>query len=175
MARHGLQPALPTTQMAVIFCETSNPTKRVINEPPILRITGRSLPDRDTIGKSSADRDYRMSTYDNVGWSKEKSGDQCAQARATYRALGANRPRVGRQSGTLHAAFSGNDRSGAASLLPPVLRRLRRVPGDGRTAWSRAWRLQSDDSPRYAQTHGLEYSGFRFRHGPVGRSAGGYL
>ena len=59
--RHSLQPALSTTQMAVIFCETSNPTKRVINEPPILRITGRSLPDRDTIGRSSADPDYRMS------------------------------------------------------------------------------------------------------------------
>jgi hypothetical protein len=49
-----------------IVCETSNPTKRVINEPPILRITGRSLPDRDTIGRSSADRDYRMSTYDSA-------------------------------------------------------------------------------------------------------------
>jgi hypothetical protein len=47
-------------QIAVIFCETSNPTKRVINEPPIVRITGQNLPDRDTTGRSRADRDYRM-------------------------------------------------------------------------------------------------------------------
>jgi hypothetical protein len=57
---------MSTTQMAVIFCETSNPTKRVIDEPPTVRITGQRRPDRGTFGKSSADRDYRMSTYDNV-------------------------------------------------------------------------------------------------------------
>jgi hypothetical protein len=48
--------------MAVIFCETSNPTKRVIYEPPTVRITGRHRPDRGTIGGSRADRDYRIST-----------------------------------------------------------------------------------------------------------------
>ena len=32
--RHSLQPASSTTQIAVIFCETSNPTKQVIDEPP---------------------------------------------------------------------------------------------------------------------------------------------
>jgi hypothetical protein len=48
--------------MAVIFCETSNPTKRVIDEPPMVRITGRHRPDRGTIGRSGANRDYRMST-----------------------------------------------------------------------------------------------------------------
>src|SRR3984893_11527602 len=52
--------------MAVIFCETSNPTKWVIDQPPTVRITGRHRPDRGTIGGSRADRDYRMSTYDNA-------------------------------------------------------------------------------------------------------------
>src|ERR1700720_711174 len=51
--------------MAVIFCETSNPTKCVIDEPPTVRITGRHRPDRGTIGGSGAARDYRMSTYGN--------------------------------------------------------------------------------------------------------------
>jgi hypothetical protein len=37
--------------------------KRVIYEPPTVRITGRHRPDRGTIGGSGADRDYRMSTY----------------------------------------------------------------------------------------------------------------
>jgi hypothetical protein len=32
--------ALSTMQMAVILCETSNPTKRVIDEPSTARITG---------------------------------------------------------------------------------------------------------------------------------------
>jgi hypothetical protein len=36
------------------------------DQPPILRITGRCLPDRDTIGGSRADRDYRMSRHDNA-------------------------------------------------------------------------------------------------------------
>jgi hypothetical protein len=31
-----------------------------------VRITGQSRPDRGTIDKSMADRDYRMSTYDNA-------------------------------------------------------------------------------------------------------------
>jgi hypothetical protein len=31
-----------------------------------VRITGQRRPDRDTISRSSADRDYRMSTYDNA-------------------------------------------------------------------------------------------------------------
>jgi hypothetical protein len=46
-----------------IFCETSKPTKRVINEPPMVRITEQRRPDRGTIGRSSANRDYRMSTH----------------------------------------------------------------------------------------------------------------
>jgi predicted transposase YbfD/YdcC len=51
--------------MAVIFCETSKPTKWIIMvEPPMVRITGRRRPDRGTIGRSGAHRDYRMSTYD---------------------------------------------------------------------------------------------------------------
>src|SRR5262249_18274112 len=61
--RHSLRPALSTTQIAVIFCETSKPTKQVIDEPPIVRITGQRRPDRGTIGRSGANRDYRMSTY----------------------------------------------------------------------------------------------------------------
>jgi hypothetical protein len=36
------------------------------DQPPILRITGRCLPDRGTIGGSDADRDYRMSRHDNA-------------------------------------------------------------------------------------------------------------
>jgi hypothetical protein len=32
----------------------------------MMRITEQRRPDRGTIGGSSADRDYRMSTYDNV-------------------------------------------------------------------------------------------------------------
>ena len=39
----------------------SNPTKQVIDEPPKVQITGQSCPDRGTIGRSSANRDYRMS------------------------------------------------------------------------------------------------------------------
>jgi hypothetical protein len=64
--RHSLRPALSTTQIAVNFCETSNPTKQVIDGPPMVRITGQSRPDRGTIDKSMAGRDYRMSTYDNA-------------------------------------------------------------------------------------------------------------
>jgi hypothetical protein len=39
LARHSLRPAVPTTQIAVIFRETSNPTKPVIDESPMVRIT----------------------------------------------------------------------------------------------------------------------------------------
>src|SRR5262249_25971365 len=38
------------------------PDKASHHEPPNVRITGQSFPDRGTIGRSSADRDYRMST-----------------------------------------------------------------------------------------------------------------
>jgi hypothetical protein len=55
--RHSLQPSFSTAQIAVIFCETSNPTKWVID----VRITGQRRPDRGTIGRSGANRDYRMS------------------------------------------------------------------------------------------------------------------
>jgi hypothetical protein len=48
------------------LCETSNPTNQVIYEPPMVRITGQSCPDRGTIGRSRANRDYRMSTYDKT-------------------------------------------------------------------------------------------------------------
>jgi len=33
-------------------------------EPPMVRITGQRRPDRGTIERSGAHRDYRMSTYD---------------------------------------------------------------------------------------------------------------
>ena len=33
----------------------------------MVRITGQRRPDRGTIGRSSANRDYRMSTYDELG------------------------------------------------------------------------------------------------------------
>jgi hypothetical protein len=49
--------------MAVIFCETSTPSKQVIHESPIVRISGLHRPDRGTIGGSGADRHYQMSTY----------------------------------------------------------------------------------------------------------------
>jgi hypothetical protein len=62
--RQRLRPVLSMTQIAVIFCETSNPTKLVIDEPPMVRITGQLCPDRGTIGGSSANRDYRMSVHD---------------------------------------------------------------------------------------------------------------
>jgi hypothetical protein len=42
--RHSLQAASSTTQIAVIFCESSNPTERVIDEPPTVRINGRRRP-----------------------------------------------------------------------------------------------------------------------------------
>jgi hypothetical protein len=58
--------------MAVIFCETSNPTKWIIDEPPTVRITGRRCPDRGTIGRSSANRDNRMSTYEKAPCPKER-------------------------------------------------------------------------------------------------------
>jgi len=44
----------------------STPSKRVIDKPPTVRITGQRRPNRGTIGGSSANRDYRMSTYDNA-------------------------------------------------------------------------------------------------------------
>jgi hypothetical protein len=50
----------------VIFCETSKPAKRVIDQPPIVRITGRHSPDRGAIGGSRADRDHRMSRLVNA-------------------------------------------------------------------------------------------------------------
>jgi hypothetical protein len=62
----AMRPASSTTQITVIFWETSNPTKQVIYEPPTVRITGRHRPDRGTIGGSRADRDYRMSRHDNA-------------------------------------------------------------------------------------------------------------
>jgi hypothetical protein len=66
--RQRLWPLLSTTQMAVIFCETSKPTKWVIMvEPPMVRITGQRRPDRGTIGRSGTHRDYRMSRHDSAG------------------------------------------------------------------------------------------------------------
>jgi hypothetical protein len=50
----------------VIVCEISNPTKRVIDEPPIVRNTEQRGSGRGTIGGSSTDRDYRMSIYDGA-------------------------------------------------------------------------------------------------------------
>src|SRR3984893_16118878 len=64
--RHSLWPALSTTQIAVIFCEMSNPAKQVIDDPPMVRIPGQRRPDRGTIGRSRATRDYGISTYDNA-------------------------------------------------------------------------------------------------------------
>jgi hypothetical protein len=56
--------ALPAPDRLAIACAQSfNPTKRVIDEPPIVRITGRHRPDRGTIGRSSANRDYRVSIH----------------------------------------------------------------------------------------------------------------
>lgn len=64
LPRQSLRPALSTMQMAVIFCETSKPTKwDIMIKPPMVRITGPRHPDRDTIERSDAHRDYRMSTY----------------------------------------------------------------------------------------------------------------
>jgi hypothetical protein len=42
----------------------TKPTKWVIDQPPMVRITGRSRPDCGTIGRSGADRDYQMSRHD---------------------------------------------------------------------------------------------------------------
>jgi hypothetical protein len=39
----------------------------------MVRITGRSRPDRGTIDKSMADRDYRMSTYDKASSSSSEA------------------------------------------------------------------------------------------------------
>jgi hypothetical protein len=45
--------------MAVIFCETSKPTKWVIMiELPMVRIAGQRRPDRGTIERSGAHRDF---------------------------------------------------------------------------------------------------------------------
>jgi hypothetical protein len=54
---------MPADQNADLFWQTSNPTKQVIDEPPMVRITGQRRPDRGTIARSGANRDYRMSTY----------------------------------------------------------------------------------------------------------------
>ena len=45
----------------------------VIDEPPTVRITGRHCPDRGTIGRSGANRDYRMSTRNNAHQAHSKS------------------------------------------------------------------------------------------------------
>ena len=42
--RHSLRPALSTMQMAVIFCETSNPTKRVIDSLRRCESPGETAP-----------------------------------------------------------------------------------------------------------------------------------
>ncbi|MGA9488619.1 MAG: hypothetical protein WBV25_16310, partial [Methylocella sp.] len=49
---HSPRRALLTMQTAVIFCETSNPTKWVIDQPPTVLITGQRS-GRGTIDKSS--------------------------------------------------------------------------------------------------------------------------
>jgi hypothetical protein len=65
--RHSLRPALSTTQIAVIFCETSNPTKRVIDEPPTERITGQPSPDRGTTDEADALLDWCEETVKTIG------------------------------------------------------------------------------------------------------------
>src|SRR5438094_7424699 len=84
---HSLRPASSTTQIAVIFCETSNPTKRVIDEPPTVRITGRQRPDRGTIGRLGANRDYRMSTYGLLPHSSIRDSPDDSQTNANIRAF----------------------------------------------------------------------------------------
>jgi hypothetical protein len=64
--RHSLRPALSTTQIAVIFCETSTPTKQVIDEPPTVRITGQRRPDRGTIGRCGAAELFHLA-YQKTG------------------------------------------------------------------------------------------------------------
>jgi hypothetical protein len=54
-------------QIAVSFCDTSKPTNRVIEPPPMLQTAGRQRPDRSTIGKSDRRRDYPMSTHAGPG------------------------------------------------------------------------------------------------------------
>jgi hypothetical protein len=49
--------------MAVIFCETSNPTKRVIENLRSCESPGDTARIATLIGESGADRDYRMSTH----------------------------------------------------------------------------------------------------------------
>jgi Bacterial transglutaminase-like N-terminal region len=95
--RQSLRPASTTTQITVIFWETSNPTKWVIYEPPTVRIIGRHRPDRGTIGGSGADRDYRMSTYDKVPMhlvlstarppSQSRVGDSTGRTKHCFRPL----------------------------------------------------------------------------------------
>ncbi|MGH6848076.1 MAG: hypothetical protein ACREC0_11760 [Methylocella sp.] len=64
--RHSHWPASTATQTAVIFCETPNPTKQGIDEPPMARITWQRRLDRGAIGRSDANRDYRMSACDKA-------------------------------------------------------------------------------------------------------------
>src|ERR1700730_12907466 len=48
------------------FLSCANAHFSVIDEPPMVRITGQRRPDSGPIGRSSANRDYRMSTYDRA-------------------------------------------------------------------------------------------------------------
>jgi hypothetical protein len=53
---------------------SGHPIIAVIDEPPMVRITGQNLPDRDTIGGSRADRDYRMARHINASlWYGQRS------------------------------------------------------------------------------------------------------
>jgi hypothetical protein len=60
--QHFARRILVALQAAVIFCETSGPTKWDIDESPAGNHR-RHRPDGGTISGSRADRDYRMSIY----------------------------------------------------------------------------------------------------------------
>src|SRR5215212_5770743 len=51
--RQILRPLASTTQIAVVFCDTSKPTKWVIDQPPMVETTGPQRPDHGTIGQSA--------------------------------------------------------------------------------------------------------------------------
>jgi len=61
--RQRRRPVSSTTQIAVSFCDTSKPTNRVIEPPPMVRTAGQQRPDRSIMDDLCPRRDYPMSTH----------------------------------------------------------------------------------------------------------------
>jgi len=70
--RHSLRPVSSTTQIACYFLRNVQSNKAGHRRTFDGAITRRQRPDRATIGRSSANRDYGMSTYVNARWRRRR-------------------------------------------------------------------------------------------------------